>query len=121
MVSKNDENIAQVLQNFKQISEDLTVLTTDLKEAQLSKSIEKLEGTLTNVNALLASVENGEGSLGKLLKDDKLYNNLEGAALQMEQLLQDMKLNPKRYVHFSLFGKKPKRYDAEGNEIEDNN
>ena len=119
--SKNDENIAQVLQNFKQISEDLTVLTTDLKEAQLSKSIEKLEGTLTNVNALLASVENGEGSLGKLLKDDKLYNNLEGAALQMEQLLQDMKLNPKRYVHFSLFGKKPKRYDAEGNEIEDNN
>ncbi|MDA0176555.1 MULTISPECIES: MlaD family protein [Mesoflavibacter] len=121
VVSKNDENIAQVLQNFKQISEDLTVLTTDLKEAQLSKSIEKLEGTLTNVNALLASVENGEGSLGKLLKDDKLYNNLEGAALQMEQLLQDMKLNPKRYVHFSLFGKKPKRYDAEGNEIEDNN
>ncbi len=121
MVSKNDENIAQVLQNFKQISEDLTVLTTDLKEAQLSKSIEKLEGTLTNVNTLLASVENGEGSLGKLLKDDKLYNNLEGAALQMEQLLQDMKLNPKRYVHFSLFGKKPKRYDAEGNEIEDNN
>ena len=47
VVSKNDENIAQVLQNFKQISEDLTVLTTDLKEAQLSKSIEKLEGTLT--------------------------------------------------------------------------
>lgn len=121
VVSKNDENIAKVLQNFKQISEDLTVLTTDLKEAQLSKSIEKLEGTLTNVNTLLASVENGEGSLGKLLKDDKLYNNLEGAALQMEQLLQDMKLNPKRYVHFSLFGKKPKRYDAEGNEIEDNN
>jgi len=47
-----------------------------------------------------------------------LYQNLEGAALQMEQLLEDMKLNPKRYVHFSIFGKKPKRYDADGNEIE---
>ena len=96
-------------------------ISKELKEAQISNSIEKLENTLNSVNGILASVDNGEGSLGKLLKDDKLYDNLEGAALQMEQLLQDMKLNPKRYVHFSLFGKKAKRYDAEGNEIEDNN
>ena len=121
VVKKNDENIALVLENFKTVSEDLTVLSKELKEAQISNSIEKLENTLNSVNGILASVDNGEGSLGKLLKDDKLYDNLEGAALQMEQLLQDMKLNPKRYVHFSLFGKKAKRYDAEGNEIEDNN
>ena len=121
VVKKNDENIALVLENFKTVSEDLTVLSKELKEAQISNSIEKLENTLNSVNGILANVENGEGSLGKLLKDDKLYDNLEGAALQMEQLLQDMKLNPKRYVHFSLFGKKAKRYDAEGNEIEDNN
>ena len=121
VVKKNDENIALVLENFKTVSEDLTVLSKELKEAQISNSIEKLENTLNSVNGILASVDNGEGSLGKLLKDAKLYDNLEGAALQMEQLLQDMKLNPKRYVHFSLFGKKAKRYDAEGNEIEDNN
>jgi len=121
VVKKNDENIALVLENFKTVSEDLTVLSKELKEAQISNSIKKLENTLSSVNSILANVENGEGSLGKLLKDDKLYHNLEGAALQMEQLLQDMKLNPKRYVHFSLFGKKAKRYDAEGNEIEDNN
>ena len=60
-----------------------------------------------------------EGSIGKLLKDEGLYENLEGASLQLEQLLEDMKLNPKRYVHFSLFGKKAKVYDAEGNEIKE--
>ena len=68
-------------------------------------------------DAVIAGIENGEGSVGKLLKDDGLYNNLEGASKQMEELLEDMKLNPKRYVHFSLFGKKAKQYDAEGNEI----
>ena len=68
---------------------------------------------------ILSSIENGEGSIGKLLKDEGLYTNLEGAAKQMEALLQDMKLNPKRYVHFSLFGKKAKVYDDEGNEIKE--
>ena len=67
----------------------------------------------------MTGIENGEGSLGKLLKDEKLYSNLEGASSQLEQLLQDMKLNPKRYVHFSVFGKKPKKYDAEGNELDE--
>ena len=47
------------------------------------------------------------------MKDEGLYNNLEGALGQMEALLEDMKLNPKRYVHFSLFGKKPKPYSME--------
>ncbi len=48
--------------------------------------------------------------MGKLLKDDGLYKNLEGATKEMEELLREMKLNPKRFVHFSLFGKRPKPY-----------
>ncbi|WP_397362687.1 MlaD family protein [Olleya sp. R77988] len=117
VVKKNDANIATILDNFKQASNDLTVLSSELKNANLTKTVASLEATLDNVNGLLANVQNGEGSLGKLMSDDKLYANLEGAALQMEQLLEDMKLNPKRYVHFSLFGKKAKQYDADGNEI----
>ena len=50
-------------------------------------------------------------SIPSSVKDEKLYNNLEGASKQLEQLLQDMKLNPKRYVHFSLFGKRAKEYN----------
>ncbi|NNK72968.1 MAG: MCE family protein, partial [Flavobacteriaceae bacterium] len=87
--------------------------------ANLAQTINNLETTVGKFDALLGSIENGEGSIGKLLKNEGLYNNLEGASKQLEQLLQDMKLNPKRYVHFSLFGKRPKLYDADGNEIKD--
>ncbi|WP_047546473.1 MlaD family protein [Psychroserpens sp. Hel_I_66] len=119
LIKKNDEKLSSVLTNFDSITQGLAVITNDLKDVQLSKTVEKLDNTINTVNNLMVSIENGEGSVGKLLKDEGLYQNLEGAALQMEQLLEDMKLNPKRYVHFSIFGKKPKRYDADGNEIED--
>ena len=119
LISKNDENISEILEKFKSTSNDLALMAAELKEANIGNTVESLNSTLNNLNGLLTKVNNGEGSIGKLLKDEGLYNNLEEASLQLEQLLQDMKLNPKRYVHFSLFGKKPKRYDAEGNEIKD--
>ena len=90
-----------------------------MKDANLDDTLKNLNTAVASLNNMLSTIENGEGSIGKLLKDEDLYNNLEGATLQLEQLLQDMKLNPKRYVHFSLFGKKAKQYDAEGNEIKD--
>ncbi|TXE20396.1 MCE family protein [Psychroserpens burtonensis] len=119
LVKENDEKLSSILSNFDAVTKDLAIITNDLKDVKLSKTVANLDNTLTTVNTLMASIENGEGSIGKLLKDEGLYQNLEGAALQMNQLLEDMKLNPKRYVHFSLFGKKAKRYDADGNEIED--
>lgn len=119
VVKKNDENITSMVDNFTTTSTNLSEMSEKLKQVDITKTVSDLESTLSSVNTMLASVKNGEGSMGKLLNDDKLYNNLEGAALQMEQLLEDMKLNPKRYVHFSLFGKKAKRYDAEGNEIKE--
>ncbi|CAH8282074.1 phospholipid/cholesterol/gamma-HCH transport system substrate-binding protein [Mariniflexile fucanivorans] len=114
-LSKNDKNITAILDKFKTISADLAVLTTDLKDANVGATVENLNVTLNKLNGILATIDKGEGSLGKLLKDEGVYNNLEGASLQLEQLLQDMKLNPKRYVHFSLFGKKAKQYEAEEN------
>ena len=119
MIKKNDENISTILTNFKQTSQSLASLSSELEKANLTATLAKLDGTLTSVNKLMTDLENGDGSMGKLLKDDKLYNNLEGASKQMKELLQDLKLNPKRYMHFSVFGKKAKGYDAEGNEIKD--
>ena len=66
----------------------------------------------TTFDKLLNGIEGGEGTFGKLIKDDGLYNNLDDTLTQLEALLEDMKLHPKRYVHFSLFGKKDKPYTS---------
>ncbi|GGK28153.1 organic solvent ABC transporter substrate-binding protein [Yeosuana aromativorans] len=119
LIAQNDQNIAAIIDNFKNTSQNLSQLSEQLKEANLDDTLKNLNTAVASLNNMLSTIDNGEGSIGKLLKDEGLYNNLEGATLQLEQLLQDMKLNPKRYVHFSLFGKKAKQYDAEGNEIKD--
>jgi len=119
LVKKNDANVTAMVENFNKTSANFSTMSEKLNKVDITKTVADLEATLGSVNKMLAGIEKGDGSIGKLLKDDKLYTNMEGAALQMEQLLEDMKLNPKRYVHFSLFGKKAKRYDADGNEIEE--
>ena len=119
LIKNNEENLDSTLTNFNKLSSNLTTITDSVANSNLTGTIEELQSTLNGVNTLLSSIESGEGSMGKLIKDDKLYNNLEGASKQLEQLLQDFKLNPKRYVHFSVFGKKAKIYDADGNEIKE--
>ena len=119
LVVKNDASLTSAISNFDTLSGNLAEITTEFKQVEISKTFASLDNTLQEVNDLLASVKDGKGSLGKMLNDDQLYTNLEMASLQLEQLLQDVKLNPKRYVHFSVFGKRPKRFDAEGNIIED--
>jgi len=120
LLKSNQERLNNTLANAESMTNNLNSITDSIAKADLGKTIEELQGTIGKFNNVMASIENGEGSIGKLLKDEGLYNNLEGASKQLEQLLQDMKLNPKRYVHFSLFGKKPGDYDAEKNEKKDN-
>lgn len=119
LIVNNKEKLDNTLTNFEDASANISNITDSIASTNLTKTISDLQTTIGNFNNLLSSIENGEGSIGKLLKDEGLYNNLEGATKQMEELLQDMKLNPKRYVHFSLFGKKAKVYDEEGNEIKE--
>lgn len=121
LISDNQEKLSNTLSNMDNISSNLSSITDSIASADLTQTIRNLETTISNFDQVLANIENGEGSIGKLLKDEGLYNNLEGASKQLEELLQDMKLNPKRYVHFSLFGKRAKQYDADGNEIKEKN
>lgn len=108
LISKNDESLTAVITNFNTISKDLAVLSNDLKNVEVSKTVANLDTTLNNLNGILAGLDQGEGSLGKLLKDEKLYDNLEVASMQLKELLQDVKLNPKRYINVSVFGSKNK-------------
>ncbi|MDA8874830.1 MlaD family protein [Winogradskyella sp.] len=97
VVKDNDEKIASTLESFEKTSENITALSEDLKKAQLSKTIDDFDKTLIKFTSVLEGLENGEGSMGKLLKDDKLYNNLEAVTKEMELLLLDIKLHPARY------------------------
>ena len=117
LVIDNSSSVGETITNFNKISEDLTHLSSSLAAADFDTIIADLKSTISSFNQLLAAIENGDCSVGKLMKDEAVYNNLEGATKQLEELLEDMKLNPKRYVHFSLFGKKAKQYDSEGNEL----
>ena len=103
------------MQNAKNITDNFSKISEDLAKANLGETVKKLETTLANVNTLLADIKSGKGTLGKLMTDDKMYTNLTNASKEMEELLREMKLNPKRFVHFSLFGKKAKPYNEDNN------
>ncbi|MFD0862403.1 MlaD family protein [Sungkyunkwania multivorans] len=111
IVAGNKERLDKTIANAENITSNLSKVSDTLAQANLGKTVKDLQATVNNMNGILAKIESGDGSVGKLLKDEALYDNLSGASKQLEQLLQDMKLNPKRYVHFSLFGKRPKQYD----------
>ena len=115
LLSNNKENLDSTLKNTKKITDDFSKISDELVKSNLGGTVKKLESTLTNVNGLLANMKAGKGTLGKLMTDDKMYTNLTNASKEMEELLREMKLNPKRFVHFSLFGKKAKPYKEENN------
>lgn len=108
-------NIDATLKNAKKVSDNFVKVSDTLVNANLGETVKTLQTTLDNVNGLLASFDKGEGTIGKLMKNDSLYTNLTNASKEMEELMRELKLNPKRFVHFSLFGKKAKPFNAENN------
>ncbi len=110
LIKTNKEKLNNTFANLEIASENFAKLSDSLAQIETGKMVKDLENILSRFNSILEGIEDGKGSIGKLLKDDKLYDNLEGASKQLELLLEDMKLHPKRYVHFSLFGKKSKEY-----------
>ena len=116
MLVANQTNLNATLTNANKITTDLSKVSGQLSEAELNKVIANAQTTLTNLNTLLADVEGGKGTIGKLLKDEALYKDLDKSAKQLELLLQDLRLNPKRYLHFSVFGKKAKVYEPNDEE-----
>ncbi|WP_369049469.1 MlaD family protein [Tenacibaculum sp. UWU-22] len=115
LLDSNKENLETTIANTKKITDDFSKVSANLAKTDFNEMTLKLENTLQNVNHVLANIESGKGTLGKLMNDDAMYTNLTNASKEMEELLREMKLNPKRFVHFSLFGKKSKPYNKENN------
>jgi len=111
LLEGNKEKLSSTIANLDVTSKNFAKLSDSLAQINTGEMVREMEEVTQKLNAIVTSIDNGEGSVGKLLKDEKMYDNLEGASRQLEELLQDMKLNPKRYVHFSLFGKRNKEYE----------
>jgi phospholipid/cholesterol/gamma-HCH transport system substrate-binding protein len=96
------DNSGQMSNTFKNLEE----ITDTLAAADIYNSVLKLKTSLENASILMDNLNKGKGTAGQFLTNDTLYTNLTNSLESLNVLLQDMKANPKRYVHFSIFGKK---------------
>ena len=123
-LAKNSNSINRTVTNLEQISEeikkseptklvnklDLTVDESKKTIAELNKMLSESQKSFTQLNQMITQVNSGQGTLGKLNKDQSLYTNLDKTSKNMELLLQDIRLNPQRYIHVSVFRGKGDRY-----------
>ena len=110
VVSGNRANIDATMANLNYTTSNFAKLSDSLNQANLGQAVKRLERSLASVDSIVNEVQAGNGTLGKLLKDDEMYNNLTDASNELKELLADIKNNPKRYIHFSVFGRKATPY-----------
>jgi len=111
LLDSSKVGIKNTFDNTRVITENFMKLSDTLVNANIGQTIKKAQKSLDYINNLMAGIERGEGSFGKFVKDETMYDNLTRMSQEMEELIREMKLNPKRFVHFSLFGKKAVPYD----------
>lgn len=101
-LSKNGQKIDAIINN-------VSSMTDSLAKAQLKDAIANADKSMKELNIMLAKINEGQGTAGKLLKNDSLYNNLNKSSEDLDKLLKDLRLNPERYIHFSVFGRKSRK------------
>ncbi len=120
LVNQNKQNLAGITSNMKLLTANLietekeikplmgkfNTMADSLNALKLGKTLNETNKTIQNLQLILAGMEAGNGSMGKLLKDDSLYNTLNRSMVNLDKLLVDFRLAPKRYVNISVFGKK---------------
>jgi phospholipid/cholesterol/gamma-HCH transport system substrate-binding protein len=100
-LAKNNDHINKTLDN-------LDKTTTSLSNAKIQETVANLNSTMTELKGVIGKMNSTNGSLGLLLNDKKLYQNLEGTSRSLNTLLDDVRIHPKRYVNISVFGRKDK-------------
>jgi phospholipid/cholesterol/gamma-HCH transport system substrate-binding protein len=123
VMTDSKQDIAHITQNLDKLSKSLldaekqleSIMTKvgklgdSLNKADLAGTIHSLHRTTEQLNKTMVALNQGQGTMGKLLKSDSLYRNLNASSASLNALLIDFKANPKRYVHFSVFGSKDKK------------
>ena len=116
LLAENKSKLNNTLNNVDKVSGNFATISDSLAKANLGQTVKNLEKTLAKVDKIMAELEQGNGTMGKLIKDETMYTNFAKTSKELELLLQDLRLNPTRYVNVSLFGKKNKPYVAPVND-----
>ena len=103
-----DKDLPQAMTKLDEIEDNVITLTDELNDANIKDTFTKINSTLADVNQFTSKLGQSDNSLGLLVNDRAFYDNLNATAENAANLLKDLKEHPKRYVHFSLFGKKDK-------------
>ncbi len=96
ILSQNKQNFDQIISNFRSISDSLA-------QSNIPATFSNINTTVADMQKLLSSIEQGKGTLGQLMVNDSLYNQLNNSAASLDSLLRDIRENPKRYVKFAVF------------------
>lgn len=114
-IQKTFNNLAAVTGNLKDNNAKITGILDNAEKAtgalangNIDKTLQQLQQTAASLNQTISKLNTTDGTAGMLLNDKKVYNNLQYSLGNLNKLLEDLRVNPKRYVHFSLFGKKDK-------------
>ncbi|MDY0197436.1 MAG: MlaD family protein [Tenuifilaceae bacterium] len=113
-------NVHQISQNLKNNGKDFDIIIKNfssisdtLAKANLARTLAQTDSAMLAFNAIVSKINNGEGSMGMLINNDTLYTNLQKASHNLDLLLYDMKVNPKRYINISLFDFSRTKYQKE--------
>lgn len=106
---KND--LHKLTNNLTTISSNVVTITNNLKEVDYAATMNQIDSTLYNIKLLTDKLNRKDNTIGLLFNDPSLYNNLSATAANSASLLEDLRIHPKRYVHFSIFGRKEKNKD----------
>ena len=108
LLSSLNNSVPGLVNKAGRVMDNAQVLTGKLSNVDVQGTMDKVNATLDNVQAFTDQLNNNQGSLGLLMKDPNLYYNLNSTVKHADSLMIDLKSHPKRYVHFSVFGKKDK-------------
>lgn len=112
MMTSEGGKIDSIMTGANITMNNLAQVSDSINSANIGATIAELQYSLESFNSILDSIKTGQGTLGKLMKDEALYSNLTNASKELEELLREVKEHPKRFVHLSVFGKKEKPYEA---------
>ena len=107
-IKNNDLKINNTIRNIESISSNMEKITDSIANTSLKNTISNLEKSIEGINKSIQELNSDNSSLGLLIREDDFYKNLNSSVYDLNKLLIDLKNNPKKYVHFSVFGRKDK-------------